>query len=106
MLSATIQASGVFFFKSVNRIEPSKELEPVSLTSSVSEIAVFSPSPFADDLVLQLYHLPPLLPPPISNSLVCALDARPCMPASVLYYFTVRLKMFSLFLCFLNVLFV
>ena len=40
-------------------------------------------------MIFWLYHLPPSLPPPpVSNSLVCWLDASPCMPAIVLYYCT------------------
>lgn len=33
--------------------------------------------------LFQLHHLPPLLPPPVSN---CSLDASLCMPAVILYY--------------------
>ena len=36
-------------------------------------------------MILQLYHLPPPLPPPITNS-SCLFN--PCMPAVVLYYCT------------------
>ena len=52
----------------------------------VSETAACPPSPIADDL--QLYYLPPSLPPPVSNSSCLSLDARPCMPAVELYYCT------------------
>ena len=38
-------------------------------------------------MTLQLYHLPPPLPPP-SVILVCSLDASPCMPAVVPCYCT------------------
>ena len=44
----------------------SKTWPCVPSTSGVSEIVACSPSPIADDP--QLYHLPPLLPPPVSNS--------------------------------------
>ena len=37
------------FFKRVDRIESSKEPEPVSSVSGVSEIAACPPSPIADD---------------------------------------------------------
>ena len=47
------------FFKRVDRIEPSKEPEPVPSTSGVSEIAAFPPSPIADD--------PSALPSPTSS---------------------------------------
>ena len=85
-----------FFSKRVDRIEPSKELEPVSSTSSVSGIVVCPPSPFADDPVLQIYHLPSLLPPQSVTLLVCSLEASPCMLAVVLYYYTIKLKMLLL----------
>ena len=90
--TATIQTSGVFFFKRVDRIEPSKELEPVSLTSSVSDIALFSPFPFADDVVLQLYHLPPLLPPPISTPFLPVLLMPARVPAIVLHHWTLKIQ--------------
>ena len=48
-------------------------------------------------MTLQLYHLPPLLAPPIPL-LACSLTVSPCLPAVVLLYFsrywTVRFKMF------------
>ena len=56
----------IIFFKRVDRIESSKEPEPVPSTSGVSEIAACSPSPIADDP--SALHLPPCLPPPVSNS--------------------------------------
>ena len=37
---------------------------------------------------IQLSHLPPPLPAPVSNSSSCSLDASPCMPAVALYYCT------------------
>ena len=56
-------------------------------------------------MILQLYHLTALLPPPVSNSSCLFTHARPCIPATLLLffsrYYTVRLKMSSLclFLC-------
>ena len=53
--------------------------------------------------ILQLYHLPPPLPPPVSNSSCLFTRCQPLYASccSVLLYFsrycTVRLKMFSLF---------
>ena len=74
----------------------------VPSVSGVSGIAACPQSPIA--AILQLYHLPPPLPPPVSNSSCLftqcqPLDASCC---TVLLYFsrdcTVRLKMFH-FLC-------
>ena len=48
----------IILFKRVDRIESSKEPEPVPSTSSVSEIAACPPSPIADD--------PSALPSPTS----------------------------------------
>ena len=55
---ATTQTSLDHFFKRVDRIESSKELEPVPSTSGVSEIAACPPSHIADD--------PSALPSPTS----------------------------------------
>ena len=48
-LRATTQTLLDRFFKRVDRIESSKEPEPVPSTSGVSEIATCPPSPIADD---------------------------------------------------------
>ena len=56
---ATTQTSLDCFFKKVERIESSKEPEPVLSTSGVSEIAACPPSPIADD--------PSALPSPPSS---------------------------------------
>ena len=69
----------------VDRIESSKEPEPVLSSSDVSEITVCHPSPIADD--------PSVLPfstssPSSSQSvtlLACSLNASPCMQAVALY---------------------
>ena len=45
---ATTQTSLDSFFKKVDRIESSKEPEPVPSTSGMNEIAVCPPSPIAD----------------------------------------------------------
>ena len=63
---ATTQTSWDRFFKRVGRIESSKEPEPVPSASGVSEIAA-CPHPLLLT-ILQLCHLPPPLPPPVSNS--------------------------------------
>ena len=64
-----------FFFKREERIVSSKEPELVPWMLGVSEAAVCPPAPIADD---QLYHLPPPLPPPVSNSsCLFSLDASP-----------------------------
>ena len=46
---ASTQTSLDHFLKRVDRVESSKELEPVSSMSGVSEIAACPPSPIADD---------------------------------------------------------
>ena len=56
---ATTQTSLNHFFKRVDRIESSKEPEPVPSTSGMSEIAACPPSPIADD--------PSALPSPTSS---------------------------------------
>ena len=56
---ATTQTSLDLFFKREDRIESSKEPEPVPSTSGVSEIAACPPSPIADD--------PSALPSPTSS---------------------------------------
>ena len=64
--SATIQKSLDQIFKRVDYVESRKKQGPVPPTSGVSEVAACPPSPIADDP--SVYHLPPPLPPPISNS--------------------------------------
>ena len=56
---ATTQTSLDRFFKRVDRIESSKEQEPMPSTSGVSETAACPPFPIADD--------PSALPPPTSS---------------------------------------
>ena len=56
---AATQTSLDRFFKRVDRMESSKEPEPVPSTSGVSEIAARPPSPIADD--------PSALPSPTSS---------------------------------------
>ena len=63
---ATTQISLDCFFKKVDRIESSKEPEPVPSLSGMSEVAAGSPSPIADNP--QLHRLPPPLPTPSRNS--------------------------------------
>ncbi|KAJ8776637.1 hypothetical protein J1605_015226 [Eschrichtius robustus] len=87
---ATTQTSLDHFFKRVDRIESSKEPEPVPSTSGVSESAACPLSPIADDLILQLYHLPPPLPPPVSNSSCLFTRCQPLYASccTVLLYFS------------------
>ncbi|XP_059778263.1 tigger transposable element-derived protein 1-like [Balaenoptera ricei] len=87
---ATTQTSLDHFFKRVDRIESSKEPEPVPSGSGVSEIAACPPSPIADDP--SALSSPPPLPPPVSNSSCLftrcqPLDASCC---TVLLYFSSR----------------
>ena len=56
----------LLFLKRVDRTESSKEPEPVPSTSGVSAIVTCPPSPIADDP--SALHLPPPLPPSVSNS--------------------------------------
>ena len=51
----------------------------VSLMSGVSKVTACPPPPIAT--ILQLYHLPPPLPPPSVTLLTCSLDASCCVPA-------------------------
>ena len=71
----------------------------------MSNIAACPPSLFL--MILQLCHLPPPFPPPVSDSSPCSLNASPCMPAAVLYYWTfwgtVRFKYFNFCVCFLHI---
>ena len=111
---ATTQTSLGPFFKKVDRIEPSEEPEPVSLTSGLSDTAACPPSPMV--LILQLYHLPPPFSPLVSNASCPYPWCQPHMPDAVLYYSTVRwlfkalyckikntIFIFCLFICYLYV---
>ena len=76
------------FFKRGDRIESSKEPEPVPSTRGMSEIAACPPSPTADNW---LYHLPPPLPTPVSNSFCLFTWWQPLCASccTVLLYFKV-----------------
>ena len=84
----------------------SKEPEQVPSMSGMSETVACPPSPVAE--ILQLYHLQPPLPPLVSNPSCLFTLCQPLYASccTVLLYFsrycTVRLKMFSLFLCLLG----
>ena len=56
-----------------------------TITSGISEIAACPPTP-----LLQLYHLPLPLPPPVSNSSCLFSWCQPCVPAVALYYYTLQ----------------
>ena len=83
----------------VDGIESSKDPEPVPSTSDMSEIAGWPPFPIADDPSALSSPTPSLALQSVIL-LACSLNASPCMPAVVLYYYafqgTVRLKMFPL----------
>ena len=83
---ATTQTSLDHFFKRADRIESSKEPEPVPSTSCVSDTVACPPSPpIADDPSALLSPLPP----PVSNSLFVHLMPAPVCPCMyVLYYYT------------------
>ena len=68
---ATTQTSLDHFFKRVDRVEYSRELEPGPSMSGVSEIAAYPPSPAADCPSLSS----PPLPPPVRNSVHLMLDS-------------------------------
>ena len=63
---ATVQTSLDHFFKRVDRIESSKE--PESVPSSQAWVKLQPALHLLLLTILQLYHLPPPLPPPLSNS--------------------------------------
>ena len=95
----------VNFHRCENARGSSKEPEPEPATSGMNETAARPPSPIADDPSAPLTHLLPLLQS--ATLLARSLDASPCTPAVVMYYCTfqsnqtVRLKIFSSFLCLL-----
>ena len=69
-------------------------------TSDVSDIAACTLSPVAEDVILQLYHLPPPLLPPVSNSSFRSLNASCCIV--LLYiskYYTYKIKNVSFIFC-------
>ena len=68
---ATTQIYLDHFFKRVDRVEYSRELEPGPSMSGVSEIAAYPPSPAADCPSLSS----PPLPPPVRNSVHLMLDS-------------------------------
>ena len=74
--------------KRIDRIESSTEPDPVPSASGMSEIAVCPPSPVP--MVLQLYHLPPPLLPPVSNSSCFFTWSQPlyAICCTVLLYFS------------------
>ena len=93
------------FFRRVDRIESSKEPEPVPSQSGVSDIAACPPSPIAD----YPSALPSPSPLPLQSGALpaCSLDASPCMPVIVLQYFSRYCKIKNVFLilcvCFFSV---
>ena len=82
----------------------SKEPEPVSSTSGMSEIGACPPLLLLT--ILQLYHFPSPLPPPINNSSCLFTWCQPLYAScnKVLLYFswhyTIELKLFSLLFMF------
>ena len=73
----------------------------VPSTSDMSDIAACPPLPVADE-ILQLYHLPPSFPPPVSSSSSLFTQCQPLYAScstTLLYfsrYYTIRSKIFSL----------
>ena len=78
---ATTQALLDHFFKRIERIESSKEPEPVPSTSNESESAACPPSPVAADPSV----LPSPTASPVSNSCRLLTPCQSCVPAVVLY---------------------
>ena len=70
----------------VDRIESSKDPEPALSASGMSVIADWPPFPIAEDP--SALSSPTLFLSLQSVTLACSLDASPCMPAVVLYYYT------------------
>ena len=95
---ATTQTSLDRFFRRVDRIESSKEPEPVLQHQAWVRLQLALHLLLL--MVLQLYHLPPPSPPPVSNSSCLFTRCQPLYASccTVLLYFsrqcTVRLKMF------------
>ena len=88
---------------SVTSLRTSLHVADLQRCEHVGELAARAPSlPLT---VLRLCHLSPPLSPPVVTHLAGSLNASPCMPAIVLYYYsfqgsTVRLEMLSLlFVC-------
>ena len=94
----------IIFFKRVDRIESSKEQEHVPSMSGMSEIAACPQLLWL--MIFQLYHFPPPLPPPISNSSCLFTRCPPlyssCCTVLLCFsrYYTMGLKIFSLFFVF------
>ena len=82
---ATTQTPVDHFFKRVDRVEFSKEPEPVSSASGMSEIVAYPPSPVVDHP--SALPFPTFSPSPFSL-LACSLDASLSVPATVPYYCT------------------
>ena len=100
-IRSTTQMSLDHFFKRVDRVEPSKEPEPVPSTSGMNETSACLRLLLL--MTLQLYHLRPTLPPPVSNS-SCLFTQ--CQPPCAIYcivplYFSTscKIKNICLFLC-------
>ena len=90
--------------KRVGRIEPSREPEPEPSASGMSDVQ--QALCLLSLTVLQRYHPPPPLPPPLSVTLL-ACSSVPAPGCQLLHcttvlckVLTVRLKMFSLFFVF------
>ena len=101
---ATTQISLDCFFKKVDRIESSKEPEPVPSLSGMSEVAAGSPSPIADNPQL---HLSPTSSSHSIQELFLPVHLMPASVCQLLYrntvfsrYRAVKLKIFFLCVCF------
>ena len=105
---ATTQISLDHFFKRVDRIESSKEPEPVPSTSGMSEIAACPPSPIADN---PSARPSPTSSPSSSQQLFLPVHSMPAPVCQLLYCTTVLFKVlycnikniFLIFVCFLCV---
>ena len=85
---ATTQTSLDPVFRRADRIESSKEPEPVPSTSNMSDIALVLCLRLL--MIFQLYHLPLSLPPPISNSSCLFTQGQPLYASccTILWYFS------------------
>ena len=101
---ATTQTSLYSFFKRLIELNPARNQNPCHQRQAKVKLQLALCLLLL--VILQLYHLPPPLPPPVSNSSCLFTEGQPLYASCctiLLYfsrYYTVRLKMFSSFFVF------